>query len=55
MSRSGSYYTEKRGGGEHEHKRGWITQEQLLESAEVYGKSNYGKHLKQVADGRLLY
>lgn len=37
------------------YKNGWITQEQLLESAEVYGKSNYGKHLKQVADGRLLY
>jgi glucose-1-phosphate thymidylyltransferase len=30
----------------------WITKEKLLESAERYGKSPYGVHLKAVADGR---
>ncbi len=34
---------------------GWISKERLLESAEMYGKSSYGKHLKQVADGKILY
>ena len=34
---------------------GWITKEQLLESAAMYGKSPYGEHLKKVAEGRLLY
>lgn len=34
---------------------GWTTKEQLLEAAERYGKSPYGAHLKQVADGRILY
>ena len=33
----------------------WITKEQLLEHAARYGKSPYGAHLKQVADGRILY
>lgn len=33
----------------------WITKEKLLESAEMYGKSPYGEHLKRVAEGRLLY
>lgn len=28
---------------------GWIDKETLLKSAEVYGKSSYGKHLRQVA------
>ena len=32
----------------------WITKEQLLEHAARYGKSPYGAHLKQVADGRIL-
>ena len=27
----------------------------LLESAERYGKSPYGQHLKNVADGKLRY
>lgn len=31
----------------------WITKEQLLESAERYGKSTYGKHLKSVAEGKI--
>lgn len=34
---------------------GWISKEQLLESAELYGKSPYGEHLKVVAEGRLVY
>ena len=33
---------------------GWITKEELLASAEKYGKSPYGKHLKNVADGKLV-
>ncbi len=33
----------------------WITKEKLLESAERYGKSPYGQHLKNVADGKLVY
>ncbi|MEE5993464.1 MAG: glucose-1-phosphate thymidylyltransferase RfbA [Oscillospiraceae bacterium] len=33
----------------------WITKEQLLQSAERYGKSPYGKHLKAVAEGRVQY
>lgn len=32
----------------------WINKEQLLESAELYGKSPYGTHLRQVAEGRLV-
>ena len=34
---------------------GWISKEKLLESAERYGKSPYGEHLKRVAEGRLQY
>ncbi len=30
-----------------------ITKEQLINAAKVYGKSNYGKHLLAVADGRM--
>ena len=33
----------------------WINKEQLLTSAEKYGKSPYGQHLKKVADGKILY
>ncbi|MBQ9165884.1 MAG: glucose-1-phosphate thymidylyltransferase RfbA [Oscillospiraceae bacterium] len=32
----------------------WINKEQLLESAELYGKSPYGTHLRQVAEGKLV-
>ena len=35
--------------------RGWITKEKLLESAERYGKSTYGAHLKKVAEGKIKY
>lgn len=34
---------------------GLISKEQLLESAELYGKSPYGEHLKIVADGKFVY
>ena len=34
---------------------GWIEKEVLLESAHLYGKSDYGKHLKHVAEGKILY
>lgn len=31
---------------------GWITGEELLESAALYGKSPYGRHLRQVAEDK---
>lgn len=34
---------------------GLITKKQLLESAELYGKSPYGEHLKIVAEGKFVY
>lgn len=37
------------------YNNGWITKEELIESANLYGKSNYGKHLHKVADGKLRY
>lgn len=36
-------------------KNGWIDKATLLESAARYGKSPYGQHLKNVADGKLIY
>lgn len=36
-------------------RKGWITKDQLLSSAEKYGKSPYGEHLKNVADGTMRY
>ncbi len=33
----------------------WITKEQLIASAEKYGKSPYGAHLKNVAEGKIKY
>lgn len=35
-------------------RNGWITKERLIESAETYGKSPYGEHLRKVAGGKLL-
>jgi glucose-1-phosphate thymidylyltransferase len=35
--------------------KGWINKEKLLESAEKYGKSPYGQHLKRVAEGKIQY
>ncbi|MBQ9728697.1 MAG: glucose-1-phosphate thymidylyltransferase RfbA [Clostridia bacterium] len=37
------------------YKRGWIDREALLRSAEKYGKSPYGQHLKNVALGKVQY
>ena len=37
------------------YKYGWITREKLLESAQRYGKSPYGQHLKNVADNKVKY
>ena len=37
------------------YKNGWIDHESLLKSAERYGKSPYGAHLKAVAEGKVLY
>lgn len=34
---------------------GWINKESLIASAERYGKSPYGQHLKNVADGKFIY
>ena len=33
----------------------WITREELQKSAELYGKSPYGEHLKRVAEDRIVY
>ena len=35
------------------YRNGWISSHQLLASADVYGKSPYGDHLKNVAEGIL--
>ena len=35
-------------------ENGWITRDQLMESAERYGKSPYGQHLKGIADGDIM-
>lgn len=34
---------------------GWITKDKLIESAERYGKSTYGQHLKKVAEGKYRF
>ena len=45
---------ENRQGVQIAYRNGWISKEKLLESAEQYGKSSYGKHLKQVAEGKIF-
>ena len=35
-------------------RKGWITKDNLLQSAERYGKSPYGNHLRNVADGTMI-
>ena len=37
------------------YRNGWISKDTLCTAAERYGKSLYGRHLRQVAEGRLLY
>lgn len=36
------------------YENGWISRDELLESAERYGKSPYGQHLKDVAEGKIM-
>lgn len=35
--------------------QGWIDRDTLTKSAECYGKSSYGRHLKNVAEGKVWY
>ena len=35
-------------------ENGWISRERLLECAERYGKSDYGAHLRMVAEGKIV-
>lgn len=35
------------------YRNNWISKEQLLENAKLYGKSPYGKHLRRVAEGQI--
>ena len=37
------------------YRNGWIDRDELLVSAERYGKSPYGSHLKAVAEGKIMY
>ena len=37
------------------YRKGWIGREKLLESAERYGKSPYGQHLRNVVEGKFIY
>ena len=37
------------------YNNGWISKEQLTHAAESYGKSPYGKHLHNVAEGKYIY
>lgn len=37
------------------YKNGWITREELLEQAQLMKNNEYGKHLKQVAEDKILY
>lgn len=36
------------------YENGWITKNQLLAAASLYGKSEYGKHLIKVAEGKIV-
>lgn len=36
------------------YRKGWITKDQLIKAAELYGKSSYGKHLLNVAEGKYI-
>ncbi|MGB5822467.1 MAG: glucose-1-phosphate thymidylyltransferase RfbA [Proteocatella sp.] len=37
------------------YRNGWIDKDTLLKSANEYGKSTYGKYLKMVANGHIIY
>lgn len=36
-------------------RNGWITEETLKSAANIYGNSNYGRHLRYVAEGKYIY
>lgn len=36
-------------------RNGWISPKELLDSANLYGKSTYGVHLKKVLEGKIRY
>ena len=36
------------------YRNGWITKAHLIDSADRYGKSPYGKHLRSVAEGKIF-
>ena len=36
------------------YENGWITRDELMESADRYGKGPYGQHLKGIADGEIM-
>ncbi|WP_139653415.1 glucose-1-phosphate thymidylyltransferase RfbA [Raoultibacter phocaeensis] len=36
------------------YRNGWIDRDKLLECSERYGKSPYGRHLRKVAEGRIV-
>ena len=35
-------------------ENGWISRDRLLDCADRYGKSDYGKHLRIVAEGKIV-
>lgn len=35
-------------------RNGWISQEELLKSAETYGKTSYGEFLKKILEGKII-
>ena len=37
------------------YRNDWISRESLEKSAALYGRSSYGKHLRNVADGKYIY
>lgn len=37
------------------YKNGWINKDILLENSKKYGNSPYGRHLKNVAEGKVIY
>ena len=37
------------------YRNGWVTKQQLVQSAARYGKSPYGDHLRKVAEGKYKY
>ncbi|RRD95385.1 glucose-1-phosphate thymidylyltransferase [Clostridiales bacterium COT073_COT-073] len=36
-------------------RNGWISKEELIQAANIYGKSAYGQHLHKVAEGKIIY